>query len=498
MEFSPASRRERLLNASKKNSKQSDTSSSDRKRSDRSSTTKDRNALSLAYFTLFIMASVVVILLVGDGFFVELYSKLLDEPPKEQLPDSFPLTYANCHWNERLLSLKITSPADEELTANSGVSMTVTGEFFRAESSRGQQREVFVRVRLDDSEDLHFPGGNNMTIPLDDQFDLSFDLAFFGFGKKKAPFKLTAEVFVPLSASDLHLAECAAGGAHVLAAAHSVHFFFIPVVDGDAGEAGEAGASEVPPHASTPPAEPRHESMMTTAAEVEGSSTSMRPGVHGESGDASLSDQGAWVAEGASVPGLPLTTDADDSAPGFRHSKQLSLAYRGGCTGASPENTGTIKLGITLHPQVLARGHFGDAECVRGALVTGAVSPSCSPAVFVLSYMGDNYDVSGLVREETANFVNSQAFRGLRDSASQLDLMRLPLVDDIDVVLEQVASPAHPTAHLLQVYACHGDSSENRHASTEEQLHRCTQAPFVWDALLVQCDVTPHLDDSIR
>lgn len=371
MEFGASSYRERLHNASKAKSPPNTLaygSVKNRKRSRSSSGGNNTNdALKKAYFSLFLLAAALIVLLTGDSFFIQLYRNILeDAAPAEQLPSflSLPFTYSECLRDERLLNLRITTPADEALTANSMVRMTVHGEFFRTDSSRGQLREAFVRVRVDDSEELRFPGGNNMTIPLDDELHLSFDLAAFGLASKKAPYKLTAEIFLPVVLADAHHAEVARAHKVALAATHSVHFFYIPVL-GQQEDAGVGSGVQEPPLNSpaartlspqpeqTPREQQQHRDLVPprSHAEEEGEA------VPAASAAAAAASGGGGGAGGGLYSGqhkaeeLSLTLDADDAFPGFRQAKLLSLAYRGGCSGANSANTGDLHLGLALHPQ---------------------------------------------------------------------------------------------------------------------------------------------------
>jgi hypothetical protein len=345
----------------------STSSSSDRvaakiRRGNRQRSEEEDPRLSSAYCGLFLLAAVVAVVLAGDSFFVHLYSSILeDATPPELLPAAFhPLTYNDCLTHERLLDLRILSPADEELTANPQVSMTVHGDFFRAASSRGQLREALVRVRLDD-EDLSFPGGNNMTIPLDDRFDLAFDLSYFGFGRRKAPYKLTAEIFVPLLSSDVHYAEAASVNKHTLTSLHTVYFFYIPIAEAES-EVQVAPAAVAQTEATAQGNEllrqQHYQKEQELEQEVATPTGAVSTHTNADVGDASSSGESVEDAvTGPSAPPAtkPITVEGPDAFPGFRFSKMLSLSYRGGCTGgAAPQqegNVGAIKLGFDIHPQ---------------------------------------------------------------------------------------------------------------------------------------------------
>ena len=346
-------------------------------------------ALRRAYFTLLLVLATVATLLLGDNFFTQLYGVMQSDPtssPRHSVTHS--LQYSECHSDDQLLSLHINTPVDEELTANPWVSVTVDGEVLRPPSSpthshthshTHSSREAYLRVRVDELHELQFPGGNNLSIPLHDTLDLSFDLSRFGFGKTKGPYKLSVEVFLTLLPGDVHYAECVSVsvgsgcGKHTLAAQHTIYFYYVPLLEGDAPHTHThthtlTGEESAPAKFNTKVDASGHTTVVSDSADVSAdvsvsaSASASAGGSHSLGRDSeSARDESTTgsvnAAKGSNVllgstNRFPLTINGDDSVPGFQMNKLLSLSYNSGCSaGNAGDHTGDIAVSVTLHPQ---------------------------------------------------------------------------------------------------------------------------------------------------
>ena len=294
--------------------------------------------LARAYCGLFVLMAVVVVILAGDDFFIAMYNSMADDvsPPK-LLPRNVSgesLSYNDCLVNDRLLSLRILQPLDEELTANPTVRMVVDGELFKAATSEGQRRDAIVRVRMDNTDLIFNNGGNNLTIALDEDFNLSFDFSLFGFGKNRAPYKLTAEIFIRVLPQDMHFFECDESKKYILTSSSTVHFFYFPLQEViDTKEREYSKHDNIPSSVEVPV---REEEDMFLADNF-------------DSGQQMV----ASPQQAVSSHTMSMTIDGADACPGFRFSKLLSLSYQGGCSGT--DSIAEIRVGINIHPMSVFR-----------------------------------------------------------------------------------------------------------------------------------------------
>lgn len=435
---------------------------------------RERSYLSVVFFLSFIL-----LLIIADDLFIHLYQKMSglsssEKEFEEELPSFFsPLQYHHTFPRNETLELQIILPRDEEITLNPSVSISLRGEIFKAVSSRGQVREAVFRFRIDDTKDVLFPGGNNMSIPLDDHVEISFDLSEMGFLDTRAPYKLTAEVFLPVLSSDEVYRECEKVDKFVLRSSHSIHFFYIPFdpsfLENRLENKKEKDLIDTDSRISSTMQHSDGTSSLLESSEV----TSLAPKNDHDS---------AFI---------DLVVPGEDAFPEFQITKMISLSYLGGCTRSDVENNnqgkGAFKIGINFHPKTLAYTFFGKDNCVAEFLDKGSLSPTCNPASIVLTYKGENYDISNYIRSQADAFKESSALRHVRD-CSNVACAKMKAVGPIDLTLEGVElSPTEQTEHLVLLYVCEGI----RENPAPEMLHKCTQEPFVWDALLVQCASMP-------
>jgi hypothetical protein len=229
---------------------------------------------------------------------------------------------------------------------------------------------------VDELHELQFPGGNNLSIPLHDTLDLSFDLSRFGFGRTKGPYKLSVEVFLTLLPGDVHYAQCVSVsvgsgcGKHTLAAEHTIYFYYVPLLEGDAPHTHThthilTGEESAPAKFNTEVDASGHTTVVSDSADVSASASASAStggshslGHDSESArDESTTAGGVNAAKGSNVllrstNRFPLTINGDDSVPGFQMNKLLSLSYKSGCSaGNAGDHTGDIAVSVTLHPQ---------------------------------------------------------------------------------------------------------------------------------------------------
>jgi hypothetical protein len=119
---------------------------------------------------LFAACFVFAFILIGDGWFVNLYSYMSSQDTLLSRP--------GVYTDDRLLYTAIVSPADNEISTSAQLQWWTDGLALIGNSDR-VERELRLKVVLDGRE-LEFTGGNNMTIVLKGKLDLSLDLGHYG------------------------------------------------------------------------------------------------------------------------------------------------------------------------------------------------------------------------------------------------------------------------------------------------------------------------------